>query len=185
MSAYIKLRPGNSELTKLKAVWRGLGADARAFWQDLFVSATPQAEIRRQLATQLKVNLGRDQQLSRFRDWEGEQREMDLEAERQREDERRLKEEFGDWTLEQIREEVLKRAYTRALLRGDFSAGRKTIAQDLKVKKVSLDERRLVLLEKKAAAADRAQAALAEGKKSKGGLTRETLKKIEAELNLL
>jgi len=45
--------------------------------------------------------------------------------------------------------------------------------------------RKLALLEKKAAAYDRAQAALAEAKQSKGGITPETMSKIEAELKLL
>jgi hypothetical protein len=55
----------------------------------------------------------------------------------------------------------------------------------LKARDQSLDERRLVLHEKKAAAFDRAQAALTEAKASKGGVTPETLERIERELNLL
>lgn len=158
MSAPSKLRPGNSELTRLKALWRGLSDDARAFWRELFVSSEAQAEVRRQLSAKLKVNLRRDSQLNAFRDWELEQRKLDLEAERQQEDERRLREEFGEqWTLDQIREEVLKRSYARAISDGDFAAGRKTIVQDLNVKKVALDERKLQLLEKKAAAFDAAK----------------------------
>lgn len=186
MSTQTKLRAGDSELTKLKAKWRELSEDARSYWQELFVSQTTQAEIRRQLLARLKVNLRRDNQLNAFRDWELEQRRLDLEAERKLEDERRLVEQFGDkWTLDQIREEVLKKSYARSLATGDYESGRKTIVQDLNVKKISLDERKLVLLEKKAAAYDRAQAALTEAKNSKGGITKETLKKIEQELNLL
>ncbi len=52
-------------------------------------------------------------------------------------------------------------------------------------RKLSIAERRVVLLEKKAAAYDRAQAALQEAKSSKGGVTPETLARIERELNLL
>lgn len=52
-------------------------------------------------------------------------------------------------------------------------------------RKLSIAERRIVLLEKKAAAYDRAQAALTEAKASKGGVTPETLERIERELNLL
>lgn len=48
----------------------------------------------------------------------------------------------------------------------------------------ALDERRVSLLEKKAAAYDRAEAALSEAKNS-GGITPETLTKIERELKLL
>ncbi len=52
-------------------------------------------------------------------------------------------------------------------------------------KKISLSDRRVTLLEKKAAAYDRAQAALKQAKRSKGGITPETLARIERELNLL
>ena len=55
----------------------------------------------------------------------------------------------------------------------------------LEEKKLSIQDRRTKLLEKKAEAYDRAQAALNEAKNSKGGLTKETLAKIESELRLL
>lgn len=55
----------------------------------------------------------------------------------------------------------------------------------LKARDQTLAERRIALLEKKAAAFDRAQAALTEAKASKGGVTPETLERIERELNLL
>ena len=156
MSTPDKLRPSEIELTKLKVLWRdSLSEDAKGFWRSLFISAdSTQAQIRQQITTRLKINLRHDSQLNAFRDWEMEQRESDIEAERQEEDERRLKEQFGDWTLDQVREEVLKRSYARAIREGDWGAGRKTIVQDLNVKKVQLDERKLVLLERKAAAFD-------------------------------
>ena len=55
----------------------------------------------------------------------------------------------------------------------------------LKARDQSLEERKIVLLEKKAAAYDRAQALLTEVKTSSGGITPETLSKIERELKLL
>ena len=182
-----KLRPSESELTKLKVLWRdSLSDEAKEFWRGLFVTAeVTQAQVRQQILAKLKINLRHDSQLNAFRDWEIEQRESDLEAERQVEDERRLKEQFGDWTLDQVREEVLKRSYARSIREGDWDAGRKTIVQDLNVKKVQLDERKLVLLEKKAAAYDRAQELLTKAKSSKGGITKETLQQIESELKLL
>ena len=163
MSAPTKPRGGSeSELTKLKILWRdSLAEDARYYWQELFVSKTTQAQIRAEILTKLKINLRFDKQLTAFRDWEQEQRFRELEAERQADDELRLKAQFGaDWTLDQIREEVLKRSYARAIQEGDWAAGRKTIVQDLNVKKVSLDERKLKLLEAKAAQADKAKGIL-------------------------
>ena len=165
MSAHKKLRSPDSEITKLKVLWRdSLAEDAKAFWQELFVSASTQAQIRKEMLAKLKVNLRFDKQLNAFRDWELEQRQLDLESERQLEDERRLKAEFGEWTLDQIREEVLKRSYARAMATGDFASGRKTIVQDLNVKKVAQDERKLVILEKKAAAFDQAKDVLGDKK---------------------
>lgn len=173
-------------MTQLKAKWRELSDDARSFWSELFSSATKQADIRSQLLAKLKINLRFDKQLTVFRQWVQQQEVLDTEAEAMEDDQRRLNQEFGaDWTLDQIREEVLKRSYARAITTGDFASGRKTIVQDLNVKKVALDERKLVMLEKKAEAYDRAQAALESAKNSKGGITKETLKKIEAELKLL
>lgn len=187
MSTSNKLRGGSdSQLTQFKKLWlHSLAESARDYWRSQLASDSTQAELRKQILAKLKINLVADKQLTSFRHWVEEQDERDAEAQRQIEEEAKLKAEFGDWTLDQIREEVLKRSYARAMAKGDFAAGRKTIVQDLNVKKVALDERKLVLLEKKAAAYDRAQAALTEAKNSSGGITPETLTKIERELKLL
>jgi hypothetical protein len=60
-------------------------------------------------------------------------------------------------------------------------------AERLRLKRGELDlnSRKVVLMEKKAEAYDRAQAALNAAKTSKGGITKETLQRIEQELNLL
>lgn len=55
----------------------------------------------------------------------------------------------------------------------------------LRKDKLKQEDRRIVLLEKKAEAYDRAQAALTAAKTSKGGITPATLKRIEQELKLL
>lgn len=55
----------------------------------------------------------------------------------------------------------------------------------LREQKLSQDERKIILMEKKAEAYDRAQATLTAAKSSKGGITKETLAKIESELKLL
>ena len=56
---------------------------------------------------------------------------------------------------------------------------------ELAGKQTAMDERKIVLMEKKAAAFDRAQQTLEQAKNSKGGITKETLHKIEQELKLL
>lgn len=60
-------------------------------------------------------------------------------------------------------------------------------AERLRLKRGELDlnTRKVRLMEKKADAYDRAQAALNAAKSSKGGITKETLQRIEQELNLL
>jgi len=55
----------------------------------------------------------------------------------------------------------------------------------LEQQKLSIADRRTKLMERKAEAYDRAQAALSEAKNSKGGITAETLERIERELKLL
>jgi len=159
MSAPEKLRAGTqSEITKLKAIWRTMSEEARDYWRERFVcSELSQAEIRRELFAKLKINLKYDSKLNAFRDWELAQRALDLEAERQAEDARRFTEEFGADNMELVREKVLKKSYARAIASGDFSEARKTIVQDVNLEKISLDKRKVVLLEKKAAAFDQAK----------------------------
>lgn len=71
------------------------------------------------------------------------------------------------------------------LVATSFSAVLDSERLRLKQSQIDLDQRKVVLMEKKAAAYDRAQAALSEAKNSKGGITKETLKRIESELKLL
>lgn len=151
-------------MTRLKELWRRWaatpgGGDSQAYWRERFVSSeVSQAEIRREIFAKLKINLKFDSKLTAFRDWVARQDALDAEAEAMQDDEQRLQAEFGaEWTLDRIREEVLRRSYARALATGDFTSGRKTIVQDLNVKKVMLDERKVALLEKKAAAFDTAK----------------------------
>lgn len=140
MSAPTKLRPGNNEITKLKEQWCALSDDARSYWQQLFISQTSQAEIRKQILARLKVSLRFDGQLNKFRDWELEQREKDLEAERALEEERRISEEHPDWTKDQVRDDLLRRFYNRARATGDSKLGLKTIAADVKVESLKFDQ---------------------------------------------
>ena len=183
MSAPKKLRGGgNSELTRFKFMWRDtMPEPARDFWRSRFLSADTQAQVRKEIFTKLKINLSYDNQLAVFRDWDFEQQTRDLEAERMRSDEQRFTEEHGDLNKDQVRDLVLKRSYERAMAVGNFKQGLATVDRDLKVGEAQRDERKLLLLEKKAAAFDQLKAA----SKSKGGITPETLTQIERELKLL
>ena len=148
---------GTSELTRLKVLWGTLSDDARAYWQELFGSDSKQSEVRSLLLAKLKINLRFDKQLTMFRAWEIEQRALDLEAERQ---EAELAREMADnpgLSLDQARDKMLIQAYARAKVTGDFDLGLRAVVQDLNVKKISLDSRRLAILEKKAEAFDQAK----------------------------
>ena len=99
-----------------------------------------------------------DSQLNKFRDWELEQRALDVEAERQEEDERRALAENPNWSLDEARESVLKKAYQRAGARGDFKLGLATVVQDLNSRKITMDREKLDLLKAKAAQLDQIKA---------------------------
>ena len=63
----IKLRSGDSELTKLKAVWLRMSEDDRGYWRELFVSHQSREDTRKEIAAKLECTLRWDKQLNRFR----------------------------------------------------------------------------------------------------------------------
>lgn len=131
MSAPTKLRGGSdSELTRFKRLWPSLSDSAREFWRAEFASDKTQAEIRSLLKSRLKVNLQWDRQLTSFRSWLDDQDLRDDQAERMAENESRIKAEHPDWTLEQVRDEVLKQSYFETLASGDWKLGLATSRQD-------------------------------------------------------
>lgn len=122
----------DSELTKFKKLWLfEFGEHTRDYWKAQFISDTRQAEVRQDIKLKHGINLTRDPQLNEFRAWLERQDQLNLEAEQVAEDESRLIAEHGDWTLETIREEVLKRSYARAMTTGNFADGRATMRSDL------------------------------------------------------
>lgn len=141
MTQKLQARPNQppSELTKLKAIWRGMADDARAYWVTQFVSDRSQAALRDELRAKLKINLRFDKQLNQFRAWVDQQEILDNQAEQILDNEARLTAQHPDWTLDQIREEVIKASYAATLATGDFKLGLRTVVQDLNVKKVTLD----------------------------------------------
>lgn len=181
MSTPNKLRGSTGpvpELTKLKLLWRdSLSESARAFWRSRFGSADTQSALREQLRSKLKINLADDSQLTRFRDWLSEQDAMEAEAERQADEEARLAKQHPDWDAERLRTEVIAGSLRRAMVSGDFkglglpavrtsqaeesakfNAELEKLKLELKRKDQQLDERRVLLLEKKASAFDQAKA---------------------------
>lgn len=145
MNAQEKLKataPGQpaSELTRLKAVWRGMSDDARAYWSTLFTSDMSQASIRSELLAKLKINLRFDKQLNQFRDWTVAQAWRDQEAETASQDEQELASEHPEWDSDRLRQELLDRMKRRALKEGDFKLGLRAIAQDVKHDALQFDK---------------------------------------------
>ena len=176
------------ELSKLKRLWGALSEDAREYWRERLFSGAPgntQPEIARDISAKLKVRLKWNRQVTDFKNFVERQDQMDEQAAKAAEYEARLRSEHPDWTKEQIREDLLKYFYTESRATGDAKLGLATIAADVSAEKISLDARKVALLEKKAAAFDRAQEILTKAKSSKGGITPETWQKVEDELHLM
>ncbi len=137
-----KMRGGSdSELTRFKLLWRdSMSESARGFWRELFLSQTTQADIRKQILAKLKIRLDWDKQLCVFRDWEADQVKRAAREERALENERRIIAEHPDWTLDQVRDEVLKQSYFETLAVGDFKLGLATSREHRGVKEQNLAE---------------------------------------------
>ena len=137
-----KLRGGESELTKLKRVWQRPDFEpVRELWRQRFSSELTQAQIRVLLKNELRINLQWDRQMTQFRQWVDRQDSLDAERAARVDDAARILDELGDkWTVDQIRDEIFKHSYVRALATADFDLGRKTIAQEMNVEKVSLNK---------------------------------------------
>lgn len=191
MSNQTKLRaksPGqpDSEVARFKKLWReSWDEPVRDSLRHLFSTDTSQADARAEIKLKHGVALLWNSQHSKLKAWIAEQDALDEEAEKQDAEEQDLKRRHPDWGPEELREAVLAGAYRRSLSRGDFKLGLASVDRDLKIREGARDERKLKLQEQKAAAYDRAQAALTEAREAPGGLTSETIAKIERELNLL
>jgi len=104
----------------------------------LFQSQTSRADIRSQILAKLNINLRFDTQLNRFRQWVDQQDGLDDEAEAMQDDESRTLGEHPEWTKEQVRDDVLKKAYFRSRSRGDVKLGLRAITADAKLEQLQL-----------------------------------------------
>lgn len=142
MSASTKLRGGSdSELTRFKELWlKPAFAESRSYWREQFASPRTQTDLRAELLKKLKVHLRHDNQLTAFRHWLADQDARDAQAERMQENERRLTEEHPDWTLDQVREEVLRQSYLETLATGNFKLGLAARKSDLTEQALKFDQ---------------------------------------------
>ncbi len=117
-------------LQQLKAVWLRLPEPTQDYWREQFSSSRKQSDLRAEIAKKLSVHLPSDSRLSKFRAWLDDQDLRDEQAERMQENTRRIQAEHPNWTLDQVREEVLRQSYFETLASGDFKLGLKTVAAD-------------------------------------------------------
>ena len=117
-------------MQQLKAVWLRLPETTQDYWREQFSSARTQSDLRAEIAKKLSVKLPSDSRLSKFRAWLDDQDMRDEQAERMEENTRRIQTEHPDWTLDQVREEVLRQSYFETLASGNFNLGLKTVRAD-------------------------------------------------------
>lgn len=143
------------EITRLKETWLRMAEPSRDFWRARFSGSESQAALRASLLAKLKINLTRDNQLTEFRSWD----EANQQRERMAELHEQHKQELlaGGMTLEEAQAVLLTEASAWAVAAKDFTLGVKVSGEITKTTASRMDERKLILLEKKAAQADAAK----------------------------
>jgi len=155
-----------------------MSEDDRDYWRDLFTSATPNHEIRRQIMAKYQIELRYDTQLIRFRRWADayEERTEQIQAEAEALAQATAALQEQGLTNDQIRSALLNRLQTRALVTGDFKLAAQAINLDLRIERNLITQRRLDLQERQVRALER--------KKNPKPFTPEDLAKIEKDLHL-
>lgn len=130
-------------MQRMKDVWKRMSDDARDYWREqLFLSHRKLSELRSEILAKFKIQFDYDARLSEFKNWIEDQDARDSHEERMQENERRLKEQHPDWTIDEIRQEVLRQSYLESLGAGNFKQGLATVAVETKAKKLVNDARR-------------------------------------------
>jgi hypothetical protein len=130
----------NPEMGKLKDLWTKTFSDAdRAHWRQKFATGETQETKRKDLLEQFGINLDDDRQLNYFRAWDELQEERRQTGERLQANEDHVKQQHPDWTVDQVRDEVIRQAYFEALARADFGLGLTTVRAHTLVKRYLLD----------------------------------------------
>lgn len=144
VSAEIDIRKRSArwqtEMTKFKKLWHTLSEDDKEYWRGRLISdEVSNDEIRAEIFTKYEIDLKHDRQLYTFRQWEKEQRLLDLEEERMHDTERRYREQFPNATKEQIRDHLLIETYKRTTLNGNFPLGLQAIRADTQLGTLDLN----------------------------------------------
>ena len=144
MTAPRKLTHSQSDMTRLKTLWRdSFSGQERDYWRKQFESPRPLSELSRELQTKYHVTLPHKMQLYRFRRWIAEHEV--LEAETRKAAARLAKLENLGLTGEQLREMLLHRLKSLALAGNDFNLGTRALKLDLQAARAALNQRKLAL----------------------------------------
>jgi len=133
-----------SAMQQLKAVWRRLPEATQDYWREQFSSSRTQADIRSEIAKKRSVKLSADGKLTKFRAWLEDQDLREAQAERMEENEQRIKTAHPEWTLDQVRDEVLKQAYYETLASGNFKLGMAARKSDLVEQALKFDKEKFL-----------------------------------------
>jgi hypothetical protein len=146
-----------SELTRLKTLWRSWPDGEKQKLLGWREEGITNAEIRSRIKKYYSVNLVRDGQLSEFWSWCSAELESDAFNEFMAAREQSLTDNHPESSREQIREAMIKEWYAWSKMQRDPKLGLKVVNMDLKDQEQKISQRKLELLEKKAAQADQAK----------------------------
>jgi len=142
-------------LTSFKLCWLKMPEEEKERWRDIIYSRiTTTEEVRQKIRDDLKIDLTNDSQIILFRRWDEKECEIEFERQRQVLDHKRLTALHADWSLDQIRKEVLRLSYERTLSEGDYTQALATIRESVRADRLALDTRIVELREKKTAQAE-------------------------------
>jgi hypothetical protein len=129
-----------SEMTRLQILWdKSLSDEEKDYWREQLQSELPVPEIRRLILDKLKINLQYNNQFTRFREFVKRRDKRDEAVGQMTDDENALLEQHPDWTLDQVRDEVLKRAYARVYNDGDIPLGLDIVRVHINLKRYLLE----------------------------------------------
>lgn len=186
----------------MKKLWLEVLPDSdKHYWRSrLSGPDATNMEISAEIEERYGIKIGHKSQITRFRQWIEEQDHLDDVRETREDYVRReialidylVRKDHPDWTELQVESEVLVRAqrklilftYAQALATGVPEDGLTASREHRGVEQAEIERRKLKLIEEKAAAFDKAQKAVEDAKLSPGGLTPDTLAKIELALKL-
>ena len=125
-------------MQRMKDLWKKMLEDEQDYWRKALSSSKRLTDLRAEIAQKYEIIFTSEEQVSRLRRWVADQDERVVRAARMQENERQLKEQHPDWTLDQLRKEVLKMAYFETLAFADFKLGLSTARVDISDKSLQL-----------------------------------------------